>query len=144
MKIKVETSLHHKMFNYPSAHEFGTGQRDAHGSRIPSYHGNPFANSNLLSVVDYSWYTRAIGSETCHVKVFKNKNFLSGTQKISLYNTLQFHLPRDKFTWSRQFLAVWYKTKFGSQNCAYQLWCLFCNICNVFKNMFNVPLIIMW
>ena len=34
--------------------------------------------------------------------------------------------------------SVWYKTKFGSQNFSYQLWCLFCNMCNVFKNMFNV------
>ena len=41
-------------------------------------------------------------------------------------------------------LSVWYKTKFGSQNFGYQLWCLFGNICNVFKNMFNVPLMIMW
>ena len=41
-------------------------------------------------------------------------------------------------------LAVWYKTKFGSQNFGYQLWCLFCNTCNVLKNMFNVGLIIMW
>ena len=39
--------------------------------------------------------------------------------------------------------SVWYKTKFGSQNFGYQLWCHFCNICNVFKNMFNVPLMIM-
>ena len=29
-------------------------------------------------------------------------------------------------------------------NFGYQLWCLFCNICNVFKNMFSVPLVIMW
>ena len=36
------------------------------------------------------------------------------------------------------------KTKFGSQNFGYQLWCLFCNISNVLKNMFNVGLIIMW
>ena len=41
-------------------------------------------------------------------------------------------------------LSVWYKTKFGSQNFGYQLWCLFCNRCNVFKNMINVGLIIMW
>ena len=40
--------------------------------------------------------------------------------------------------------TVWYKTKVGSQNFGYQLWCLFCNICNVFKSMFNVPLIITW
>ena len=40
--------------------------------------------------------------------------------------------------------TVWYKTKFGSQNFGYQLWCLFCNISNVSKNMFNVGLIIMW
>ena len=40
--------------------------------------------------------------------------------------------------------AVWYKTKFGSQNFGYQLWCLFCNISNVLKNMFNVGLILMW
>ena len=39
---------------------------------------------------------------------------------------------------------VWYKTKIGSQNFGYQLWCLFCNICNVFKNMFNMSLIIIW
>ena len=40
--------------------------------------------------------------------------------------------------------SVWYKTKFGSQNFGYQLWCLFCNECNVFIDLFNVPLIIMW
>ena len=40
--------------------------------------------------------------------------------------------------------SVRYKTKFGSQNFGYQLWCLFCNISNVLKNMFNVGLIIMW
>ena len=40
--------------------------------------------------------------------------------------------------------SVWYKTKFGCRNFGYQLWCLFCNISNVFKNMFNVGLIIMW
>ena len=28
-------------------------------------------------------------------------------------------------------LPVWYKTKFGSQNFGYQLWCLFCNISNL-------------
>ena len=39
--------------------------------------------------------------------------------------------------------TVWYKTKFGSQNFGYQCWCLFLNICNVFKNMFNVGLMIM-
>ena len=37
--------------------------------------------------------------------------------------------------------AVWYKTEFGSQNFGYQL---FCNMSNVFENMFNVGLIIMW
>ena len=41
-------------------------------------------------------------------------------------------------------LAVWYKTKFGSQNFGYQLLCLFLNICNVFKNMFNLGLMKMW
>ena len=73
------------------------------------------------------------------------------------------HLPLDKmasilkttfsiaFSWMKMFefllkfhWTVWYKTKFGSQNFGYQLWCLFCNICIFFKNMFNVPLIIMW
>ena len=39
--------------------------------------------------------------------------------------------------------AVWYKTKFGSQNFGCQPCCLFCNISNVFKNMFCVGLI-MW
>ena len=39
---------------------------------------------------------------------------------------------------------VGHKTKFGSQNFGYQLWCLYCNIFNVFKTMFNVGLIIMW
>ena len=41
-------------------------------------------------------------------------------------------------------VAIWYKTKFGSQNFGYQIRCLFCNACNVFKNMFNISLIIMW
>ena len=40
--------------------------------------------------------------------------------------------------------AVWYKTKFGSQNVGYQLWFLFCNMWNIFTNMFNVGLKIMW
>ena len=43
-----------------------------------------------------------------------------------------------------QHLTVLYKTKFGSQNFGYQRWCLFYNICNVFKYIFNVPLIIIW
>ena len=30
------------------------------------------------------------------------------------------------------------------QNIGYQIWWLFCNTCNVFKNMFNMSLIIMW
>ena len=30
-------------------------------------------------------------------------------------------------------LSVWYKTKCGSQNFGYQLWCLFCNISNASK-----------
>ena len=38
--------------------------------------------------------------------------------------------------------AVWYKTKFGSQILATNFWCLLCNICNVFKNVFNVGLMI--
>ena len=45
--------------------------------------------------------------------------------------------------------SVWYKTKFSSQMFGYQLWCLFCNtmynyIYNVFNNMFNVGLMVMW
>ena len=40
--------------------------------------------------------------------------------------------------------TVWYKTKFGCQNFGYQIWCLFCYIYNVFKNMFNMSLMIMW
>ena len=51
---------------------------------------------------------------------------------------------RKKNCCRKPLYTVWYKTKFGSQNFGYQLWCLFCNICNVFKNMFNVELIIMW
>ena len=42
------------------------------------------------------------------------------------------------------YLLVWYKTKFGSQNFGYQLWCLFGDICNVFKNMLNLGLIIIF
>ena len=38
--------------------------------------------------------------------------------------------------------TVWYKTNFGSQKFGYQFWCILCNSCNVFKNMFNVGLII--
>ena len=41
-------------------------------------------------------------------------------------------------------LAVWYKTKFGSQNFGYQIWCLLCYIYNVFKNMFHMSLMIIW
>ena len=50
----------------------------------------------------------------------------------------------DKIHWSQVHSAVWYKTKFGSQNFGYQIWWLFCNTCNVLKNMFNMSLIIMW
>ena len=34
------------------------------------------------------------------------------------------------------------KPRFGSQNFGYQFWCLLCNICNVFKNVFNVDFIV--
>ena len=37
-----------------------------------------------------------------------------------------------------QYWTVWYKNIDGSQNFGYQIWCLFCNICNVLKNMFNL------
>ena len=46
---------------------------------------------------------------------------------------------REAATW-----AVWYKTKFGSQNFGYQIWCLFCYIYNVLKNMFNMSQMMMW
>ena len=44
-------------------------------------------------------------------------------------------------TYTCVFRAVWYKTKVGSQNFGHQIWGLSCNICNVFKNMFNMSLI---
>ena len=55
-----------------------------------------------------------------------------------------FHGQRVKALWPSNACTVWYKTKFGSQNFGYQIWWLFCNTCNVFKNMFNMSLIIMW
>ena len=50
------------------------------------------------------------------------------------------NLWKKNWCW-KPLYTVWYKTKLGSQNFGYQLWCIFCNICNVFKNMFNVELI---
>ena len=41
-------------------------------------------------------------------------------------------------------LAVWYKTKFDSQIVAIIFGVFFLNICNLFKSMFNVALMIMW
>ena len=43
---------------------------------------------------------------------------------------LKFTYKNDK---TRTFFSVWYKTKFGSQNFSYQIWCLFCYIYNVFE-----------
>ena len=40
--------------------------------------------------------------------------------------------------------TICYKTKFGSQNFGYQIWSIFCNTQNVFKNMFNMSLMVMW
>ena len=58
---------------------------------------------------------------------------------VTLYFTKLLFWVIFSATWT-----VWYKTKFGSQNFGYQLWYLFCNINDVFKNMFNVGLIMMW
>ena len=67
--------------------------------------------------------------------------------KNKLGETVIFQFQGNKMTKYRlclqrtvQELSVWYKTKFGSQNFGYQLWCLICNICEVFKNMFNMGL----
>ena len=56
-----------------------------------------------------------------------------------------FSSPSMYYFPSHSILAVWYKTKFGSQNIGYQLWFLFCNILNIFINIFNVgQKMIMW
>ena len=74
-------------------------------------------------------------------------NFSEISIKILQFSFKKMNLKMSSGKW-RPFcpglLAVWYKTKFGSQNFGYQIWWLFCNTCNVFKNMFNMSLIIMW
>ena len=105
------------------------------------------------------------GLETARIQP-KVSNGLSGNEKPMLMVTGRGHLKmcgncstnqRPAIRWSEIQLkktkcysgwggprSVWLKTKVGSQKFIYQLWCLFCNICNVLKNMFIMSLIIMW
>ena len=76
----------------------------------------------LDCMITHLWVTHALTS----MAVWLNRHWSSG--KYSLVQN-----------------QIWYMY-FGSLSLAtkYQLWCLLYDICNVFKNMFNVALIMMW
>ena len=119
------------------------------GRFTKSHIGTPAHPLSFLQAFDEPETLRLLGYHFANVifkVIFLYENFLL----ISIQTSLKFILkcpinnkPSLVRTLAWHWSTVWYKTKFGSQNFGYQLWCLFCNICNVFKNMFNVPLIIM-
>ena len=84
-----------------------------------------------------------------HENVWVNTgNFVKNTNTIMMLMVVTHdyfsNSPKITKKYCIHIYTIWYKTKFGSQNFGCQLWRLFCNICNVFKKMFNVGLIIMW
>ena len=70
-----------------------------------------------------------------HLLVTGNQPSCSGLDKMTRHHCGHLKCPPS---------TVWYKTRFGSQIFGYQIWCLFCYIYNVFENMFNMSLMIMW